>query len=293
MRALPHRVAARSAVTFAEPRLLLDEKWYAVGEPVVPWDYLAHTTVVTTVSVDQAELLQSTGLADLEGIVAHVQVDCATTGSRHASSSPLSVDGRPVSIEVRIPPHQVAQRIDVTQSILLDRPDGEEPHNLAAFRRGSRLWQAERTFRFILEGSASTFPTEAFSFSAAGLPSTAAWKLQFEPDSLDEPYLGAVRLLLNSEHPQASELLSGRPSLVQSVLFHGIVEQLLMTASDRFFGEVPNEFELDSVGEALNHVAMTYLGVSLATAATLLREDRAETMCRLQAGTSFLFEARS
>ena len=293
MRAFPHRVATASAVTFGDPELLLGGERFTVGEPVTPWDYLAPSVVVSTASVDEAEFLRSTGLTELSGVVGHLQVDCPTTGSRHSANAPLPADGETVAIEVHLPPHEVAQRIEVTQSVLLDRPDGEEPPDLAAYRRGSRLWQAERTFRFILEGSASTFPTEAFDFGPAGLPPTAAWKLQFEPDSLDEPYLGAVRLFINSEHPQASELLSGRPSIVQSVLFHDIVQQLLTAVSDRFSGEVHMDFEADSVGEALNHLATTYLGVTLAAAATRLREDRAETLCRLQAGTSFLLEGRS
>ena len=293
MRAFPHRVATKSAVTFAEPRLQMGGAEFAAGEPVTQWDYLATSVVVSSVSVDEAELLRSTGLVALTGIVGHLQVDCPTTGSRHSASVPLLAAGETVSIEVRLEPNQVAQRIEVTQSVLLDRPDGHEPPDLAAFRRGSRLWQADRAFRFILEGSASTFPTEAFDFTSARLPSTAAWKLQFEPDSLDEPYLGAVRLLLNSTHPQAPELLSGKPSLVQSVLFHSVVEQLLTTVADRFPGQLPTEFELDSVGEALNHLSTTYLGVPLVVAATRLRDDRAETLCQLQAGTSFLLEGRS
>ena len=288
MRAMPHRVAAPSSVTFAEPRLLVAGEEFGAGEPVVPWDYLAPSIVVSTVSVDEVEFLRSTGLTTLSGIVGHVQVDCPTTGSRHSAVSPLLGAAQTVTIEVHLDANQVAHRIEVTQSVLLDLPDTQEPLHLAAFRRGSRLWQADRTFRFILEGSASTFPTEAFDFTTVGLPHTAAWKLQFEPDALDEPYLGAVRLLLNSAHPQAPELLSGRASLVQSVLFHSIIEQLLTTVADRFTETMPTEFEPDSIGEALNHLTTTYLGVSLAVAVTLLREDRAETLCRLQAGTSFL-----
>ncbi len=290
MRAYPHRTATASAVSFTDPRLRLGERWYGVDEPVTHWDYLAPSTVVSTITVDEAEFLRSTGLADLSGLVGCVQVDCRTSGSRHLAYAPLLAGGAPAGVEVHIPPHEVADRIEVTQSVLLDRPDTEEAPDLSAYRRGSRLWQADRAFRFILEGSASTFPTEAFDFRSAGLPSAAAWKLQFEPESLDDPYLGAVRLLLNSEHPRANDLLSGKPSLAQSVLFHGIVEQLLTTVTSLFAGDVASEFEVDSVGEALNHLTTLYLGVPLAAAVARLRDDRAETLCQLQAGTSFLME---
>jgi hypothetical protein len=261
---------------------------FGEGEPVVPWDYLATAIMTSAVSLDVVEFLRSTGLTGITGVVAHMQVDCPATGSRHSARSLLAPDGK-ASIKIPIGPNQVAQRIEVSQSVLLDLQDSNEPVDLAAFRRGSRLWQSDRPFRFILEGSASNFPTEAFDFGAAGLPSTAAWKLQFEPDSLDDPYMGAVRLLLNATHPQAPELLSGKASLVQSMLFHTVVEQLFMTVADRFEGDVPTDFVPDSVGDAINNLTSTYLGKPLADAVRMLREDRSETLCKLQAGTSFLF----
>lgn len=292
MRAMPHRVATRSAVAFAAPRLLVAGGEFHSGEPVVPWDYLAPATVVSSITVDEEELLRSTGLAELSCMVACVQVDCPTTGLRLFTTAPLPEAGATAGLMVPIGAHQVAQRLEVTQSVLLDRAGPGEPSDRTAFRRGSRLWQSDTTFGFILEGSASTFPTEAFDFTAAGLPPDSAWKLQFEPASLDEPYLGAVRLLLNAKHPEGPELLTGRPSLVQSVLFHSIVEQLLTTVVGRFPGPLPSEFDADSVGEALNHLTMIYLGVPLAVAASRLRNDRAETLCQLQAGTAFLLGGR-
>ncbi len=73
--------------------------------------------------------------------------------------------------------------------------------------------------QFILEGArVPTFPTEAFDFEAGGLPKAAAWRLNFEPEPpLDEPYLAAVRLLVNTSHEEAAELLSCRPSPAHSV----------------------------------------------------------------------------
>ena len=286
MRVMPHRVASESSTVFAEPELHVGPNVYSPSDPAATWDYVSEMSVRTTVAVEVTALLHSTGLPSLEGVVALLQVDCLATGSRHIATIPVPSDGRLSDLAVAIGAHTVAQRLEVTQTLLLDadRPEGED---LAAYRRGSRLLTPSATHTIILEGSASTFPTEAFDFASAGLPQDAAWKLQFEPDSLDEPYLGAVRLLVNSHHPQAVEILSGRPSLTQSVLFHDVVEQLLVTAAVTF-DDVSRDFVADSVGDALNHLAVAYLGVSLGAAMSLLRSDRSETLCRLQAGTGFL-----
>lgn len=288
MRAMPHRVASPASVTFAEPWLEVSGERFGPDDPAVPWDYLLDSTVSSSIAVDEASFLESTGLPTTAGVVAVMQVDCRATGSRRMVTIPLPSGDQPALMQVHLGPNQVAQQIEVTHSILLDTPDREETVDLVAFRRGSRLLPSSATYRFILEGSASTFPTEAFDFGPAGLPAEAAWKLQFDPESLDEPYLAAVRLFINSSHPSASELLSGRPSQAQSVLFHTIVEHLFLIVTERFHADGQNEFQADSVGEALDHLAKVYLGVPLSTAISMLEQDRADTICRLQASTSFL-----
>ncbi|KRF42533.1 hypothetical protein ASH01_17065 [Terrabacter sp. Soil811] len=255
---------------------------------MVPWDYFLDSTVSSWISIDEAAFLESTGLPTTAGVLAVMQVDCRATGLRKMVAIQLPGGDVPALLQVHLGPHQCAQQIEVTHAILLDRTSQEDAVDLVAFRRGSRLLTSMATHRFLLEGSASTFPTEAFDFGPAGLPPDAAWKLQFDPESLDEPYLGAVRLFINSSHPSAPELLSGRPSLTQSVLFHSIVEHLLLIVAERFPAEAQSEYQADSVGEALEHLAKVYLGVPLTAAISLLVQDRAETICRLQAATSFL-----
>ena len=127
MRAMPHRVASPTAVTFAEPRLAVAGQFFGPTEPIVPWDYLSESTVMSSVSVDEAEFLKSTGLSTLSGVTAQVQVDCRTTGSRHIARIPLTQGGHAVNMEVRLGSHQVADQIEVTQSVVLDTPDGPTP----------------------------------------------------------------------------------------------------------------------------------------------------------------------
>ena len=288
MRAMPYRVATPGSVIFSEPQLFVRGEVFPPSLPVTPWDYVSPSTLRSSVTLDEPAFLGSTGLATTDGVVAQMQVDCRATGSRHIANIPLSAAMQGVPLEVVIGPHQVAQQLEVTHGVLLDRPNVEESRDMVAFRRGSRLYSEDTVHRFILEGSAPTFPTEAFAFGPVGLPPQAAWKLRFDPESLDEPYLGAVRLLINSEHPLASDLLTGRPSLAQSVLYHSILEQLLLFVADKFHHDVSADFDETSVGGVLDHLSQLHLGLSLPRAVSALRDDRAETLCRLQAGTMFL-----
>ena len=71
---------------------------------------------------------------------------------------------------------------------------------------GARLASSPTT-RIYLEGSASRFPTEAISFSAAHMEE-AAWSVRTRFDDLRESFAGSVRLLLNSDHPIGAGLAS-------------------------------------------------------------------------------------
>ncbi|WP_157073171.1 hypothetical protein [Kribbia dieselivorans] len=280
-------MADPGAIIFGEPVLAVAGQTYAHGEPVESWDYATPFTVIMSVTVDRERFLESTGLSTLDGVVACVAVDCKVSGTRYVERLPLPASGAPADIRVHIGPHQVAQAVEVTPSVVLDSAEGLENPEMVAFRRGSRLISSTRSYRFPLEGSATLFPTEAFSFAAAGFPSGAAWKLNFDPDEIDDPYLGAVRLLINTDHPISGELLSGEPTLARSVLFHEVIAQMLLTVAGSF-RTIPTEFEEDSVGAAMNHLAETYLGLSLAQAVDALGNDRAETLCRLQDRTAFM-----
>lgn len=293
MRAMPFRIAKPSAVTFKDPTFQVNGEIFEATTPVTPWDYLSQATVTATATADIEELVTSTGLSSAEGVVALIQVDCPATGFRRTGSSPLQGDGRVIRLDVNIDPHEVAEFIEVTLSVILDRPDSPNAYDGVAFRRGSRLLTHNETYRFVLEGSASTFPTEAFDFEIAGLPKEAAWRLNFDPISFDEPYLGAVRLLINTRHHAAQEILSGKASLVQSVLFHGVVEQMLLTIAASDHDGIPVDFKEGSVGEAMDHLAQMYLDLSLGAAVNYLKHDRAEALCRLQARTGFLGVGRS
>lgn len=288
MRAMPFRTASDDSVEFAAPRLQVGDAVFDAGDPVATWDYLATSTVLGGVRIDPDELRRSTAMADLDGLSAAMQVDCTATGFRETVTVPvLSAVGADALVQVRIGPHTVAGELNVRYGIVLER-EREMGHEMSASRRGSRVYTPAKNFRFSLEGDAAGFPTEAFDFEPTAYPTEACWHLNFRADSLDEPFMGAVRLFINTRHPAASTLLSGTASIHRSVLFHGVVEQLLVSASNRWSDELPAEYEDGTVGHALHELAATYLHMGLAEAISALAGDSERLFTRLRAATGLL-----
>lgn len=287
MRAMPFRTAAEESVDFRPPTLQFDGSLIAAGEPVAGWDYLSEVTVIGAVMVDHVALLSSTSLERVEDVSVVLQVDCPTTGYREVSLAALTPgsDGQ-YSLSARIPPDSVADELEVRYGLVLTRTL-EDSGNMAPTLKGSRVFSPVRSYRFYLEGSGAGFPTEAFDFEKAGMPAGAPWHLSFQPESLDEPFMAAVRLYINAGHPAAEHLLAAKPGVHQGVLFHGILEQLLLGVADSD-EELRDDYEEGSVGATLSDLAMSFLDRSLKGLRSAMRNDRDETLTKLRARTTLL-----
>ncbi|WP_147453975.1 hypothetical protein [Tessaracoccus antarcticus] len=282
---MPFRTANPGSVSVGEPRLHVQGEVFGPGDPVSLWDYMAEVRITSEIRVDEAALLASTGLNRLESLAATLQVDCVHTGFRRVERKILR-PGSPTTVGVEVPAHTVAFELEVRGGLTLAE---ELPTNAdaIAYRRGSRVfWEQKRT-RFELEGQGGGFPVEAFDFQAAGLPATAAWKLNFSADDLEKPFMAAVRLLVNTSHPRSAEILSGDSGLIQSVVFHDVLEELLVTVADGDLATQSN-FEEGTVGGVLNDLTHTYLGHGLHESVQSLRNNRSLALTRLQDVTGFL-----
>lgn len=296
MRAMPFRTASDYSVKFAPPRLRVGDALIESGKPAPTWDYLTTSTVVGGVQVDATELLRSTALDDLSGISATMQVDCASTGFRETVALPVvQAADHEAALQLVIGPHTVADQIEISYGLVLDRELEPRP-SMAPYRRGSRVFASTQSHRFILEGDAAGFPTEAFAFGPAGLPKGAPWHLRFNLDSLEDPFMGAVRLFINTEHQASEQLLSGSPGLHRSVLFHSVLEQLLVTAADHNQAADADDWsELlsanhteGSVGAVLSSLTTTYLEMALPAAMAAVRTDRARVLTKLRESAGLL-----
>lgn len=288
MRAMPFRVASPDSVVFQDPVLRTGETVIRVGEPVPTWDYLSPVEISCSCEVDTAELLRSTGLSSLEHIAMVLQVDCPATGIRRVTTGSLERSGGLPSLGIELAPNTVAVEVEVRQGLVLSHPDPRS-RDRAARRTGSRLHPGGRVARFRLEGDAAGFPVEAFDFSRAGLPADAAWRLNFRSESLDLPFLGAVRLFVNTNHEYASQLLAGTSPLLQSVLNYSILEQMLLTVvADSAEDDISLAYDSGTVGAVLNELTELHLGLALPDFAGAIRTDRQTTLARLQHETAFL-----
>lgn len=284
---MPFRTASPDAVSISDPQLRIQDEVFAPSDPVTLWDYLSSFSISSEFRVDDELLVESTGLPNVGVLAATVQIDCVHTGFRQLESRVLQ-PGSALTVSVHVPAHSVARSIEVRRGLTLAVDLPNSPATVA-HRKGSRVFWEERRTKFELEGSGAGFPIEAFSFAAAGYPANAAWKLNFAADDLERPFMGAVRLLINTSHPLSSEMLSGERGLIQSVVFHGILEQLLLTVADSE-AETNVAFEEGSVGAVLSDLTQTYLGRNLHDAVARLRSDRSAMLARIQDVTGFLQE---
>ena len=107
-------------------------------------------------------------------------------------------------------------------------------------------------------------------------------------DSLDANYSTSVRLFINTNHERAPEILAGKGSGVQSVLFHSILEQMFLMAAELGSSDPSQEFEEGTVGAVLDTLSQMYLHQGLAKTINALRNDRWRTLASIQHATGFL-----
>ena len=289
-RAMPFRTASEASVSFSAPSLTFGDVTVMPGEPALGWDYLTPVSVSATCSINAAPLLAETGLTDLASVSAVMQVDCPQTGHRMTSLIPAQdVTDAGGALFIDVPANTIAGSLEVRLALCLTQPLEPGP-SMAPHQRGSRIYQGKRAHRFYLEGDGSSFPSEAYDFGPAGLPPEAPWHLSMGALSLDEPFMSCVRLYVNTAHPAASKLLAGR-GIEHSVLFHGIIEQMLDAAADHDLSS-SEEWEEDSLGAVLKSLSRTYLNMSLEDAVSALRSDRANTLTRLRASAALLLASK-
>lgn len=286
MRVMPFLTADSQAVEISEPRLRCGDRYFAPNEPVENWDYHSSLQIVTTVIIKEDLFRSQTGLIEpdeLQGLTVTLQADCPSTTLRKITGIPaLAAIERVGSIQLEIPPGTVAKKLDICASLILDRPDASPRIDRVAHLRGSRLFVASHTWSFALEGVGGGFPTEAVDFASVGLPGNAPWHLKVRRE-IDLPFMGAVRLLVNTAHPLGIELLRGETHLATSALFYDLLVQMLLAFIDADAEDLL-DLQEESLGAVLNEHTQTYTNMLLVDAVTALREDPMMFMTQLKNG---------
>lgn len=193
-----------------------------------------------------------------------------------------------IPLSLRIDGFAAGGRLRLTTSLTLRHP-GTGGTPISPARDGAILWTDSSTLT--LEGSAARFPVSALDFSGAQhLPDDAAWKLEWNPEALDGPVLGDLRLLINSGNDTlVSSLRSGaadtRSVATRAFVMFDVARSMVEAALaiDRFV-EDPEGFEDGSIGRMLFElIAMCWPGVPFKTLATRRRDDPARLEVELQA----------
>lgn len=294
MRIMPFRTAATDSVTYEPPVLHYGGISRRPDEPASDWDYSVPLRVTGAATVDPRAFLESTGLDSLEEAVLVMTADCPATGFRELVSTTLRDSGEPVTLELDIPDHEVAVRLEVTYGVLLGAERVPSGRDAIAHRKGSRLHRCERTHGFPLEGNGSGFPIEAFDFHKVdGLPNDAPWVLEFSAGDLHAPFLGVTRLFVNQAHPVGPGLLSGTDVASTSVLKYDVTLQMFNSLADQPDQPLEEEFPPGSVGEVLGDLADLWVAMGLAELVAALRNDRSGVQRRLQNALMLLHGERS
>lgn len=291
MRVMPFRVVQDDTIEEQVPRMWLRGKSFEAGEDISGWDYLTEMKVAARLTYDPETLISQSGLvgSELRRMTAVVRADCPATGERFSGFARMDLARHDVSLALEIPAGAVAEELEVRYEVVLDGPDSEVALNRAAHLKGSRLYASDRPHRFRLEGDGSLFPVEAVSFRGGEFPARGAWVIKFQGEDLNAPFMGAVRLFVNRDHPVSKQLIDTGAGPAKSVLMRDVLLQMIVTVASRHEDDaILAEFPQGSTGAVLDELCANYLNTTLQEAMNMIRETPYQVFSQLQASTSFL-----
>lgn len=288
MRIMPFRTASAIKTTI---HLEKNGQLVPFEGPIEAWEYLTRMSVVCEFDLDLAQVRMETGLRveDCGRVVAALQVDCPSTSWRHLELVPLGAGTGNARVTVGVPPMTVAKRLDARALVLLASPAGVSDERAPRFK-GSRLHQSE-TARVILEGQGAAFPVEAVSFESVGLASHAPWHLHCSATTLAVPFMRAVRLKINTDHPAHTKIQACDPEMT-SILTLDILLQLLLACSSLVLESDMVSEDDESLGATLEGLCRVYLDRSAREAVQELRSDPTEFLTSAKSKLNYL-EARA
>jgi hypothetical protein len=187
----------------------INEEGLTLGDALEAWDYNSRITLARKVIVDTFNICGDCGLG--HGAVFRLSVTILSKGSGvrtrcfhqdiYHSKSPEQV-----SIQSDIGNTSLTGSAVVTTLLTLVSSGGTLG-DFSPTKAGSMLWRDDH--EILLEGGGSKFPMEVVDFQATGwLPEDAPWYLDWEPDFLDHPFMGSVRLLINAAHERMMKAVS-------------------------------------------------------------------------------------
>lgn len=265
--------------------------WVELGAKLPGWDPL-RTLFIRRSAIVDADAVKSSCQLHLEDRLRL----CVIVWSRDAfvrrclyRSEPLVSGTVQFPVACTIDGGDVAGEIEITTELVLEAPSASS-HPFAPQMAGSRLWS--HTHYVEIEGAGSQFPVEAGDFARMPwLPSQQApWHLEIDASDLESPFLGSVRLFLNSSTPAMREI-DKHPS-VRSLINYDVARCLVLSIiTDEMFEHGADRFPRRSLGAVVRNLARAFFpGMSIREIAEEARQRPWDLETRIRAATGLLNE---
>ena len=277
---LPYLPAPADAITAGPWILATPDGESVLPEAILHWDPHTDLHMRREVEVDLAAVRQACGLHT----TARIGIACRWRSDRtrlrgSGGNVELGALDQPVRVRLHLDANgpELGGDLELTTALVL-RDAGSTENAIAAQLPGSMLWSD--SVRTTLEGGAARFPASVLDFAeTATLAPAAAWSLEWPPDALDQPALGAIRLLINSRNERLVAAVSSgardpESEAIRSMIRFDVARTLIHGAlsSDEVLEEC--EFEPDSVGRMLRDLLEQYWPVTSPRALESMRASR-------------------
>jgi hypothetical protein len=272
-RLYPHQTADLNCVTFGDWWIERNGVRDVLPDSLQGWDYASEEVIGTSVSIDEKVLLASTGMSSLDDLELLLVADCAAAQRRVVARNSLTGYGivKDAAFELPLPSGVLASSVRLTTHLVLARDLSETPPRVASVRGARLISSKPRTL--VLEGEASRFPTEPVAFSDIGLPDSP-WTLHMNFEDLNASFMGAVRLLVNTENRIGRMLLeSSTASSISPIAMADILRLLVATVGNHRDDVTSGDFEEGSIGEVVDSMCNFFLRQGLAASTELYQRE--------------------
>ncbi len=225
------------------------------------WSYEIPVRAQFTITSEKLRVLQECCLPDDAKVGVAITWHSSKTKSRGSTPLQELIDGDQI-LTIELPGPDIGGQVKLRVSVVLISNPQPASNPLAPTIPGSRLWEGHLIVP--LEGMGAQFPISPIEFKDIGLPPTAMWHLEINPDA--EIHIGsAVRLFLNLEHSRVKQYFSNpkdETSNEFSRFMQTDIHNQLMTVAMYMDEDDLNQYadEPKSLAEALITLHTIYFG---------------------------------
>lgn len=259
--AIPYCTATPSRVKCDHWLRLEDGEPAELEESIGGFDYTSTLAVQRRIEIDLAGLRSDCRLPEETPLALSVSWTSGGTHLRRPlcrTSLPTREQSTQIVVSGAIPADSASGRVTLDTKIVL--ASGVHPEvPLAAVLPGSVLWTESQSIS--LDGSTSFFPIQLANFadeSARWSQPDAAWCLLWPTLELDRPFLGSVKLLINSSHPRVASAVSGpartkEAQAIRTAIYFDVARTLILGAlNNQEFIDRDGEYPIATCGKAVN-----------------------------------------